>query len=387
MTKNVAVLDNNGNQIGITYPKRARGLVKNGRAQFVDDCSVRLSANVDPSDKNGGKKIMNYILFNPREWSIDSMSNRSNEQFMNINIAFGMPQNNVQKVERSFITEFDGGLVECLSMCDWNTHYTRVGSKLYTLEQDTDYSFVFWLNGGENDKGTETCQLQIVFFENQGNSYVYKLNRNYIRPLLHYQGWELYSIPFHTPNAGNVPVATQFFFVAGEAPMAVKTAKEPDYYKDWKDEPDEFAAHRPQRHNLVFEDGWPTIYMYGGNKYSTEILKKKSAQGVSQETVYGKLNGRMQTAEDSSRAFTQVQEVKERIAKVKEMIAGAQQKAAGNEDEERAEEWEEQIDDIDSLYDELDGHVDELDELLVELNDHLKEVEKSINQRDEESID
>ena len=44
MEKNIFVLDENGNQIGLTYPKRARGLVKSGRAELVGDGAVRLKA-------------------------------------------------------------------------------------------------------------------------------------------------------------------------------------------------------------------------------------------------------------------------------------------------------------------------------------------------------
>ena len=42
MTKNIIVTDENGNVIGRTYPKRAQGLVKNGRAEYVSDCMIRL---------------------------------------------------------------------------------------------------------------------------------------------------------------------------------------------------------------------------------------------------------------------------------------------------------------------------------------------------------
>ena len=42
MEKNTIVLDELGTEIGRTYPKRARGLVKNGRAEYVDDCTIRL---------------------------------------------------------------------------------------------------------------------------------------------------------------------------------------------------------------------------------------------------------------------------------------------------------------------------------------------------------
>ena len=36
MEKNVIVVDENGKEIGATYPKRAKGLVKKGRARFID---------------------------------------------------------------------------------------------------------------------------------------------------------------------------------------------------------------------------------------------------------------------------------------------------------------------------------------------------------------
>ena len=38
---------------------------------------------------------------------------------------------------------------------DWNTSYARAVSKELALLPDTEYCFVFWLNGGENDKNTE----------------------------------------------------------------------------------------------------------------------------------------------------------------------------------------------------------------------------------------
>ena len=41
MTKNVIVLDENDNIAGQTYPKRARGLIRSGRAEFVDEGTIR----------------------------------------------------------------------------------------------------------------------------------------------------------------------------------------------------------------------------------------------------------------------------------------------------------------------------------------------------------
>lgn len=45
MTKNITVIDENGNRIGSTYPKRALGLVKKGRAHWIGKDSVCLCAH------------------------------------------------------------------------------------------------------------------------------------------------------------------------------------------------------------------------------------------------------------------------------------------------------------------------------------------------------
>ncbi len=43
MTKNITVVDEQGNEYGATYPKRAKGLVKNGRARFIDKNKICLA--------------------------------------------------------------------------------------------------------------------------------------------------------------------------------------------------------------------------------------------------------------------------------------------------------------------------------------------------------
>ena len=47
MEKNIIVVDEQGNQYEATYPKRAKGLVKNGRARFVDDHTICLACPPD----------------------------------------------------------------------------------------------------------------------------------------------------------------------------------------------------------------------------------------------------------------------------------------------------------------------------------------------------
>ncbi len=64
MIKNVAVIDDRGNRYEATYPKRAKGLVKNGRARFVDENTICLACPPDKSEdkrmsENMGLEILN----------------------------------------------------------------------------------------------------------------------------------------------------------------------------------------------------------------------------------------------------------------------------------------------------------------------------------------
>ena len=60
MNKNVTVLDESGNEIGATYWKRARGLVKKGRARFVSDTAIRLACPPNRNDEED--KMQNNII-------------------------------------------------------------------------------------------------------------------------------------------------------------------------------------------------------------------------------------------------------------------------------------------------------------------------------------
>ena len=55
--KNIIVVDENGKEYEATYPKRAKGLVKNGRARFIDDHTICLACppNTELEDKNMSK--------------------------------------------------------------------------------------------------------------------------------------------------------------------------------------------------------------------------------------------------------------------------------------------------------------------------------------------
>jgi len=56
--------------------------------------------------------------------------------------------------------------------------------------------------------------------------------------------------------------------------MAVQPAKAPEEYADLEDVVDEFEELRPQRHNIVFEDGWPATGWYS----TRELRKQREAE-------------------------------------------------------------------------------------------------------------
>lgn len=291
MTKNekgltVTVLDSNGTAIGKTYPKRAKGLIKKGRAQLVSDNEIRLD-KVCPTYENTEEIKMDnnvnstnttamtetvlhedkYLFFNPQAWHRDPDVGGA--------------------VERFFVTSpFSGELVEIYSISGWlDGNLSGITSGLLALEKNTKYHFLFWLNGGENDKRNETCQCQIMFSNSNirvdrsdwDNKMTFNLNRAYIKPVKQYMGWRLYDISFTTPDKEY----TQICLVARNAPTAIMAAEKPECYT-MEDVVDEFAERRPQRHNIVFDDGWPTDTWYSTINLREQLRRSQSAGGQNQ---------------------------------------------------------------------------------------------------------
>ena len=64
--KNVIVVDEQGNEYEATYPKRAKGLVKNGRARFVGENKICLACPPDKilEENNMSDNISKNQIFN-----------------------------------------------------------------------------------------------------------------------------------------------------------------------------------------------------------------------------------------------------------------------------------------------------------------------------------
>ena len=76
MTKNVNVVDDLGNRYVPTYAKRAKGLVKNGRARWVDENTICLAC--PPDDMNLEDTEMDKNKINPIEGMI--VENKTSER-------------------------------------------------------------------------------------------------------------------------------------------------------------------------------------------------------------------------------------------------------------------------------------------------------------------
>lgn len=160
------------------------------------------------------------------------------------------PENNV--TARSFISNpFGEGLTEAYTIGDWNFNWSEIETADMPLEKNTDYEFVFWLNGGECENSGETSRLELIFDNDYENRYTYNLNRSFIRYERHYKGWYLYRIPFNTEDS----CYTKLKFISMRSYMSIIKAEAPESYSDLpEDNPPEGV---PQRHNIVFKDGFP----------------------------------------------------------------------------------------------------------------------------------
>ena len=73
MTKNIEVVDEAGNVYEPTWPKRAKGLVKNGRARFVDENRICLTC---PPDMKTEETPVNNNIFG--EMTVNDILTRIN---------------------------------------------------------------------------------------------------------------------------------------------------------------------------------------------------------------------------------------------------------------------------------------------------------------------
>lgn len=313
--------------------------------------------NIEAVSKQEEKQVVK-LYFNAREWKFNRDCS-----------------NNVGN--RSFMEGPDGELGEAYMIGDWDwNHWTEIVSETLLLPKHTDCSFTFWLNGGENDRNDEVCRFEVVLNNNFEQRYTYNLNRNYIRPLKKLNGWELYEIPFKTSDNEY----TQLRFVAHKAYMTVMAAKDFSAYEQFPDNPDPYEGERPQRHNLIFDDGFPK---HGW--YSTEALQKKHTE-LKQKQLESRGSDREASvllSAEIQEKFNEISEKMNEVTKVCEKlesidieelvdrVRGALENVCKEQDEEEAENLN--LDEI------VDGVIEEVrDELKDMLTDSAEELRDAL---------
>lgn len=144
---------------------------------------------------------------------------------------------------------YNNEMVDGFQVGNWGWDWSIIKT-IITPKKNTDYTFAFWLNGGENDRFDEVCEFEMWSDEDYDNRDTYKLNREFIKPVKIVNGWNLYEFSF---NSGNAEKITLRFNVCG-APTTIVEALPVENYADLLSE--ESDPQRTQRHNCVFENGF-----------------------------------------------------------------------------------------------------------------------------------
>ena len=167
MTKNIIVTDINGNVTGTTYPKRARGLIKSGRAIEVDGQTIRLVSSVFTDAFSFDMeeiRMANIVDFKARSFKLvsDCTTNRGT---------------------RLIVTENDEN-VECFEIGEGGMP-TAITRKV-DLEKDKDYVFRFTVKS-RFVRGEDAESMVSIYFDEKGDGYTYPLDRadkNRFRPVI-----------------------------------------------------------------------------------------------------------------------------------------------------------------------------------------------------------
>jgi hypothetical protein len=251
--KNIAVYDPSGALLEATYPRRAAGLVKKGRARFTAPDSITLNArppgtedfmidnineaaetaarttsadtiapettaitetiptetavnDTPPTDKTALDLVNRYRGFvlemKPREWKKNTDASKG-------------------VCDRIFYTEDNGDFRELWQVGDWNWNWSEIITGDMRLETYTEYRMIFWLKDGKNRDGYDcVCRFQITFDRDIENRNIYNLSNGFVKPLMTKGEWKLFCIPFNT--GGNESLTLRF--VAQHAPIYIKPA-------------------------------------------------------------------------------------------------------------------------------------------------------------------
>ena len=168
---------------------------------------------------------------------------------------------------------FSGRTVDAWQLGDFGTDWTAISSRIPIeagwLEAGENYRFCFWLNGGENSRGDETCMLEI-YGDAWEERLRFRLNRDHTKPLLEKNHWYLFAVSFTAPAASD---ALTFRFVSSGAVCTIAGIPDMDMAAREALTPDEPDHAHKVRHNLAYPHGWEDAHAAA----ETETKERKAA--------------------------------------------------------------------------------------------------------------
>ena len=221
MTKNVIVTDDEGNFIGKTYPKRARGLIKNGRAMSVSDCEIKLhlkDTHVTSVDMNDTEDIImsKYIEFNAREFKVSE----------GITSHVGA---------KTMLSKWNGENVLAYQLGDWQWNWSQIECEK-ELDKNEDYTFRFEIVGGVEDNEMQTVKLVISFNEDENDLITYPLAKSEFKPKFSKDSENgiirIFEVPF---NSGESEKVKFVFQVMRAVTSILPVSKDYSVYDSLKD--------------------------------------------------------------------------------------------------------------------------------------------------------
>ncbi len=249
MEKNVTIIDETGKKLGSTYPKRAEGLVKKGRAEYVSDFCIRMPnahvpAVVDKEITMEDKDMSKVIGFDARGFKIDPTCKGNNV------------------ASRMMVTDALGNNVEAYEIGDqWNS-WTQISCDI-DVEENEDYEFLFAETGDIDPKDSSNAVFRFIVMpihenpdlkknentpdwmkaskqeeaanDDWENRFQYNLIRRMYRPTME-KCWKdssirFYRIPFNTGDAKKI----RFVFVAFNRPFTIYPVKNFEAYSEMED--------------------------------------------------------------------------------------------------------------------------------------------------------
>lgn len=174
---------------------------------------------------------MKDLLFIPYDWDIDTDAHST--------VASAVK-----------VSGYDNKKIDGWQIGDWWYNWSTIYSDFHVTPGET-YCFHFWLNGGENDKHDEICDLEI-FGEDWSERQTFSLNRNHTKPVKYLNGWYLFSIVFTAPDEF---ITIRFNVQKAVATIVPATVTDLEIARTLPSDPEN--TDKPQRKNIVFKNGWP----------------------------------------------------------------------------------------------------------------------------------